>query len=304
MEIHAGRAAPLVEDLARKTGLTPIDLALGVIDIVNAEMERAIRVVSQQRGHDPRAFTMVAFGGASGLHAAAMARHLLIPRVLIPREPGLLCAFGMLDAERIRRRSRTVQKLASEVPAAGIRALAKGLVDEAREDFPGVPMKRLSVEVDLDLRFEGQTHVLTVPFPALFGGASKSQDGRARAGDYQAMFRARYEENYGPPGHDWNVELVAVRVALRQTADRRRAKPRQQRPRGRKPARAQSDQHREMYMESARRRRVPILSRDTLRAGDELKGPAVIAEYSGTTLVPSDFTLRVDAAGNLILVAV
>ena len=151
MEIHAGRAAPLVEDLARKTGLTPIDLALGVIDIVNAEMERAIRVVSQQRGHDPRAFTMVAFGGASGLHAAAMARHLLIPRVLIPREPGLLCAFGMLDAERIRRRSRTVQKLASEVPAAGIRALAKGLVDEAREDFPGVAMKRLSVEVELEM---------------------------------------------------------------------------------------------------------------------------------------------------------
>ena len=135
MAIEPEKAVPLVDRLARQAKLTSIELAQGVITVINAEMERAIRVVSQERGHDPRGFTLVAFGGASGLHAAALARALLMPRVLVPPYPGMMCAWGMLTAERARWRAKTVQKMAEQLPEKKLLRIAAKLESEARKDF-------------------------------------------------------------------------------------------------------------------------------------------------------------------------
>lgn len=289
MTIHPGRADPLIERLACRAGLAPVELARGILEVVNAEMERAIRVVSQQRGHDPRLFTLVAFGGASGLHAAAMARNLLIPRVLVPPEPGILCATGMLDADRIRWRARTVQDLASSCPPGRLRKIAAELRSEALLDFPGIPARRLRTETEIDLRFRGQTHVLTQPFSIASGRS-----------DYEREFRRRYGESFGEARDSWEVEVVTVRVAVRhprtQPQDRRPAAPGARHSSPPSPSLT-----RDMVLEDGPRRRVPVYQRSTLRPGHRIAGPAVIAEYSGTTLCPPDYELTVDSRDNLVL---
>ena len=297
MAIEPEKAVPLVDRLARQAKLTSIELAQGVITVINAEMERAIRVVSQERGHDPRGFTLVAFGGASGLHAAALARALLMPRVLVPPYPGMMCAWGMLTAERARWRAKTVQKIAEELPEKKLLGIAAKLESEARKDFSDTPRSSLRSHMELDLRFRGQTHVVTMGFQESLRGGR----GTFAVGDYASGFRNHYAERFGAVASlDRLVEVVTVRVAVHSrdaarvpgTGIRRRRRRGKPEPRCVRP----------MVLEGTRRAtRVAIYERDVLRPGDQIEGPAAIAEYSGTTLVPGDHKLEVDAAGNLVL---
>ena len=96
MAVHHGQAREAIERLAANLGLDPMATALGILSVVTANMARAIRVISVQRGYDPRDYTLVAFGGAGPLHAAHLARELEIHRILVPRNPGILCAMGLL----------------------------------------------------------------------------------------------------------------------------------------------------------------------------------------------------------------
>lgn len=275
--------------LASGRGLKSVEeLAAGILAVANAVMERAIRVISIERGHDPREFTLVAFGGAGGLHACALAEALAIPRVLVPKFPGALSALGILCSDVVRDYSRTVLLPASGAEGQAtrarlereFRALERGARTELkREGFPP-PAQRLLRQ--LDLRYRGQAYELTLPYRRDFGR------------DFHRAHQRRY--GYADPARA--VEVVNVR--LRAVGVTR--KPVQRRgpsagPRSPAPAWLKKTP---VYF-NGRLLQTDFYVRERLRPGNRIVGPAVIAEYSATTLLPSGWQLRVDAGENLLL---
>ncbi|MBI3760348.1 MAG: hydantoinase/oxoprolinase family protein, partial [Chloroflexi bacterium] len=165
MTLDADRSWGALSRLGSAIGLSPVETARGVIEVVNAHMERALRVISVERGHDPRDFTLVSFGGAGGLHAADLARRLGIPRVLIPPLAATLSAFGMLAADVIKDYSQTVM-LPGDTPLEALAARLSPLAERGMAEVmaEGVARDDIVVEQFLDIRYRGQSYELTVPF--------------------------------------------------------------------------------------------------------------------------------------------
>jgi N-methylhydantoinase A len=189
VELDAGAAQRAVGRLAEALGLDPRACAEGIVRVANAEMVRALRVMTVERGVDPRRFALLAFGGAGPLHAAAIADELGMTRILVPRASGVLSALGLAAADRRADAQRTV--LHQEEPDV------EGLADEVRATLGGEP----ELEAAWDLRYRGQSHELTVR------GAERA--------DLRERFEALHEERYGHRDPDGEVELVTVRVTGR-----------------------------------------------------------------------------------------
>ena len=196
LDVSAARQA--VADLAAPMNLSLGEAARGVIALANANIERAVRRVSVARGHDPRKFTLVAFGGAGPLHACEVAARLDIPRVLIPRAPGVLCALGLLVADVTRDYSRSLLGV-NTLP----QALLDDLLSQAREDLTreGIASSEMILMPLIDARYRGQAYELTIPFA----------EGDTE-GDITATFHAAHEQAYGHALMGREVELVNLRV--------------------------------------------------------------------------------------------
>ncbi|NPB06104.1 MAG: hydantoinase/oxoprolinase family protein [Aquificae bacterium] len=267
--------------LARKLGLTPYEVAEGIVRVVNANMERALKRVSVERGYDPSQFTLVSFGGAGGLHAAQLAERLRIRRVLVPAHAGLLSALGMLRADALREASRTV--LLTEPGAASLepvfRELERKLLDEMAAE--GFGKEEVQLERLVDARFKGQSYELTLPFSP----------------DYPERFAELHERLYGYR-HDAPVELVNLRVRARAS---RPKPPLPSLPKGGKspPPGALLKQKRVFFEGSFLE--LPVYDRGKLLAGNELPSPCLVVEYDSTTFVPPGWSVKVDALGNLLL---
>jgi N-methylhydantoinase A len=247
-------------------------------------MAAALRVISVERGYDPRAFTLLTFGGSGPLHALELARQLSIPCVLVPENPGLLSALGALVSDDVQDFSRTVM-LPSE--AADARSLARayrklellGAAALAREGFSRA---RIRLERWLDVRYRGQSFEITLPFSRAFA----------------REFHRRHEERYGYADPQRASEIVTLRVRARGLA----AKPAlpRERPGGRDPSAARIGT-KEVWFEGKLCRRTPIYERRLLRAGNELRGPALVFEYSASAALPPGARCRVDRHRNLII---
>jgi N-methylhydantoinase A/oxoprolinase/acetone carboxylase beta subunit len=188
VELDAGAARAAVGRLASELGLDIEDCALGIVRIANTEMVRALRVMTVERGLDPRRFTLLAFGGAGPLHAAEMAAELGITRILIPPASGVLSALGLAAADRRAHVQRTLLLRGDE------------LTDEALQDaIAELRPAGARVEVACDMRYRGQAHELTV------------RDLRS-ADELREGFAALHEERYGYRDDDNDVELVTLRV--------------------------------------------------------------------------------------------
>ncbi len=283
MQLSPDRIPKVLAPLARQARLAPPRLAEGVVSVANANMERAIRVISVERGFDPREFALVAFGGAGGLHACDLARALHFRTVVVPRQPGLLSAFGMLCADSVKDFSRTILTPHDRFTAAARRSAFAPLERTAREAMvrEGFLPKAVSLERLLDMRYVGQAYELSVP-----------------AGPRAAAhFHAAHERRYGHADPSRPVEVVTVRVRVRG-----RVRP----PRVRKlpvrtqPIRTARVGEQRMWFDGRARAGV-VYERDRLQPGHRFPGPAIVAEMSATTVVPPDFTCRVDAYGNLLL---
>ena len=287
--LDAARARRALENVLRAERNGPSTLeefAQGIVDVTNAAMEKAIRVISIERGHDPRDYTLVAFGGAGGLHACELAAALRLPRVLVPRLPGGLSALGILRADVVKEYVRTVQLSGLSRPHLSKRLNAEfaeiegvGVRELAREGFR--ERARLRVQRFLDCRYAGQGYELTVP----------------AAGDFLAAFHRLHERRYGHLDVSRTVEVVNVRVRLAGLTP----KPRLERVRrgGNSPAAAIAELRR--LFAGGRWREAAFYDRAQLRAGHRLRGPAVISEYGATTYLPPGWHGGVDAGGNLIL---
>ncbi|HEV3219738.1 MAG TPA: hydantoinase/oxoprolinase family protein [Candidatus Acidoferrales bacterium] len=282
--LHAQRARDWMER-SRGQMRTAEQFAQGIVDVANAVMEKAIRVISVERGHDPRDYTLVAFGGAGGLHACDLAGALRIPRVLVPRYPGGLSALGILRADVIHDYSRTIQTIVATV-AATRRALAsdfKKLEAAGRRVLAqeGFNAGRIRIERLLDMRYVGQAYELTVP----------------EAGDFLGAFHRAHERRYGYSDPARQAEVVNIRaraigVTAKPDLDRLPSK-------GKKSGAAITETRQAFF--NGRKFVTKIYDRAELTAGASFKGPAIITEYSATTVLPPGWSGSVDGWGNLNL---
>jgi N-methylhydantoinase A len=254
--------------------------AEGVIRVVNANMERALRVVSVERGYDPRQFALVAFGGAGGLHACELAQSLGIPRVIIPAMPGALSAFGILTSDIIKDYSQTVvMELGPNPRLTSLNGKFKALENLAQRDFQEDGWRgKVRLERSADLRYRGQGFELNVPF------------GKSLLSDFHQQHQFRYGYHHA----DRVVELVTLRVRARLISPKPRAV---RAPTSRETVKTEKGR---VWL-SGKSIPATIYDREQMAAGKKLKGPAVVTEYSATTVVPTGSTFYLDRAANLIV---
>jgi N-methylhydantoinase A len=244
-------------------------------------MERALRVVSIERGHDPRNFALAAFGGAGGLHACDLAQALGIPQVIVPVMPGALSAYGILVSDVVKDYSRTlVWSMGPKPSLAPIRQQFAALEQRAKREFRDEGWGgRLHFERSADLRYRGQGFELNIAFsPNLVN-------------EFHHEHHFRY--GYSHPGRE--IELVTLRLRARIRA---RREPATLVSKGSSSA-VKMEKRRVWF--AGRSVATSLYERAGLRAGERLRGPAIIAEYSATTFVPSGSTFHADTAGNLLI---
>jgi N-methylhydantoinase A len=265
--------------------------AQGIIAVANAVMEKAIRVISIERGHDPRDYTLIAFGGAGGLHACDLAAALEMCGVLIPVFPGGLSALGILQANVVKELSQTVLLPADEIlkESQQLQTIVKRLEAQARSVLgtEGFPRDQMRFQHTLDMRYLGQAYELNIPVSPL------GSTGR----DVIFAFHRAHEMRYGYHHKTKKVEIVNVRCRAIGITD----KPPSQKlaPRSRTvPLVPEQTMELTFY---DRTRKTAFYRRDNLRAGDVFSGAAIVAEYSATTLIPPEWSARVDTYGQLLL---
>ena len=261
--------------------------AQGIVDVANAVMEKAIRVISVERGHDQRDYALVAFGGAGGLHACDLAAALRIPRVLIPRLPGGLSPLGILRAHVVHDYSRTVRlNVLSVIETRRVLSSEfKKLETHGRSVLQreGFTSRRIRKERLLDMRYIGQAYELTVP----------------ESGDFLLAFHKAHERRYGYSDTARATEVVNVRARLVGATDQ----PQLDRPRSsRRRTSANVETRRALF--ASRVFQTRVYDRAGLAPGEKFMGPAIISEYSATTVVPPGWRGNVDTWGNLILTQV
>jgi N-methylhydantoinase A len=288
MLIDSGRArtvlSRLADELSRFAGerVTPERAALGVIQVANANMEGALRVVSVERGQDPRLFTLVSFGGAGGLHVCELALSLRVPRVVIPRSPGTLSALGVLLGDVVKDYSRTVMMKTSGLDKRAIERRFAELEREATSDLKreGFDKTRTRLARSAAMRYVGQSFEIDVVWGNRF----------------ESAFHAAHRERYGYADSSRPTEIVSLRVRATGITH----KPRLRRQSSGHSRRAEPLRIDRVYL-TARATPVPVYAREDLAAGARLIGPAIITEYSSTTLVPPRHRVRVDPWLNLLI---
>ena len=282
MRLDLAAAEQAVEGIAGQLRIGLHEAAAGIIRIANEHMARALRVMSVQRGVDPRQMTLASFGGAGGLHVCALAETLGMHQAMVPVHAGVLSALGMLTAPRGRQLSRTHQGLLAEITVAQIEAqLAQLLRDGERSLIQeGVDPASISARPSVDLRYLGQSYTLTVPWQATHGCADSIE-----------AFHLAHQERYG---HrlELPVELVNLRLRLQG--------PQPQLPLAQltSEGNAAPAGYSSLYgIDDA----VPVWSRVELAPGQSLEGPALITEQVSTTYLAPGWQCQVDPYGNLML---
>jgi len=297
LDLEAAQAAcaAFLKDQARRLPArllprTPLDLARGIVAVANATMERALRVISVERGHDPRDFALVSFGGAGGLHAADLARALGMTRVIVPPNPGAFSALGVLLSDVVKDLSQSVlmpvpghargQAFLLTLARRFARLEGAGRAQFRAEGFKGP----IEAARRLDLRYAGQSFELGVPF---------------RPG-FREAFQREHERAYGYAQPGRRLEIVNLRLRLTIRTPKPDAGSVRAAPPRRHPPRDALLQRKSVWF-GGRALDTALYDRARLPPGSTLAGPAVVVEYSSTTVVPPDYAARVDSETNLIL---
>jgi len=297
MPIDRELSLQAVGRLAEQLGLGVMETADGILDIVTANMAKAIRVISVQRGHDPRDYSLVAFGGAGPVHAARLAQELGMPRVLVPLTPGVLCALGLLMTDLRTDFSATrIQSLTDTRPELldMLETTFEGLSAQAEEWFEreGIARDKRLRRRSVDLRYTGQNYEIDVELP----------DGRINAESLAALVRGfedAHRRLYGFVADGEAIEMVTYRLAANGVVEKARLKAHE--PAGTDASVAITGS-RDVWMAGAGGFvDTPLYDRALLRPGHTFKGPAIVDQLDTTTVVPPDMTVSVDAYLNLIL---
>ncbi len=290
MTLHENAARAAVSTLAEQVELSLDAMALGVIDIANVNIDRAVRRVSIARGYDPRAFMLVAFGGAGPLHACEVAESLQMTRVLIPRYPGVLCALGLLVADVMLDYSRAVLQPVDGGTPGYLSQLVEDMTVQARAELTqeGIAGPQIRFTPLLDMRYAGQAYELTIP-------ADFSQDQTAEA--LAAAFHEQHFASYGHAIPGWEVQVVNVRLEATGIV----AKPAilVEPVVANEGANALLGQKQAVYRGGAGM--IALYDRERLLPGARFSGPAILFQLDATTFLPPGWSARVDGYRNLIL---
>jgi N-methylhydantoinase A len=284
MRLQPERLERYFRRMSREAALSPVELAEGVLAVANAAMEKAVRVISVEKGYDPREFALFSFGGAGGMHAPFLARLLNIPRVLIPQNPGILSAMGVLMADVLKDYSSTVMKNQLDATGEELSQLFSALEEKGIDDLlaEGIPQENVRLERYLDMRYEGQSYEIIVPFTA----------------EYVEDFHGLHETTYGYRNEGKIVEIVNLRLRARGVPDK---------PGFQKMEKTQEQPPREAFLGERqvvfdqKGLSTQVIARERLQSGNRISGPAILVEYSSTAVIPPFAEASVDEYGNVIL---
>jgi N-methylhydantoinase A len=271
--------------IAGPLGLSVPEAAARIVEVVNANMAQALRIVSVERGHDPREFSLMAFGGAGPVHAVALAEELQIPEVIVPPTPGAFSALGLVASDVKRDWSRTLYADLADVAPSRVGRMIAEMEQEGRAMLGAahVPRERQVLLRQADVRYRRQAYELTVPL-------ADGEITRATLDDLAAAFHARHEQTYGHANRAEQVQLVNLRLtALGRQPELLLAQ------RG-DPA-AERVRNRQVWFAGSGCAPVPVYWRDGLMPGVEIAGPAIIEAMDSTTAVPPGWEARVDELG-------
>ncbi|MGQ9599265.1 MAG: hydantoinase/oxoprolinase family protein [Anaerolineae bacterium] len=293
MEIDPGRAHAAIRRIADYYGISVDEAALGIIKIVNTNMSALLQSVTIKRGYDPREFALVAFGGAGPLHAAAIAQELNIPTIIVPMNSGTFSAWGMLMADLRHDFALTHIRPMEEVQVEEVQAMFRDLEARLAEIFrqENVADSDISVTHELDLRYLGQEHTLSVTVPRNFTEADKTLATKA----FDELHYAIYGHN-APEEPKVMVSLKAIGIG-KVKKPTLKAIPKG----GPTPEPEALTGQRRVYRGNGHYEPFAIFRRERLLASNVIAGPAVIEEATATTVVERDQACTVDTYGNLIL---
>lgn len=289
LDEEAARVA-IDADVGRPLGLSVERAALGILEVADAAMERAIRVVTVERGRDPRSYALLAFGGGGPLHGVSIARRLGIARVVVPRAAGVLSAFGLLVASAGHDYSRGFVARLSTLDEAKAGAILDDLLERGTRTLrsEGVSDEAMRFRFAADVRYVGQSHELTVPLVKGPRGVCGAALRRA--------FEQAHEARYGHVAEDEDAELVALRLraegpALAPETGCRAANVTD----------AVVDRPHRLWLDPSGPVVGRLCARSALSIGAVFTGPLVVAGDDATILVPSGATGRMDDDGNLVI---
>ncbi len=283
MALDLDRTRALAKALAVKLNLTERALAEGIVRIANSNMERAIRTVSVQRGHDPRDFALLAFGGAGGLHACALAHSLDITTVLIPEHSGVLSALGMLLADVSKDYSASILKPTSAITEAELQHALGPLTERAYADLgaEGFNVIDMLLEPSLDMRYRGQAYEIAIPFTP----------------DYPEAFHRAHAKLYGYANPARPTEIVQLRLKATGRTD----KPALVQLHGPiEPIPAPEPTSLRQTIFGKRTLPTPLFRRDQLAPGHHGEGSTLLISGQSTNVIPPRWSWMIDAAGTLV----
>ncbi len=283
MELFPEKSKMLIGEFAKNLKLESQELAQGILKVANINMEKAVRVISVEKGYDPSKFTLVSFGGAGSMHAIYIAKALKIKRVMIPQNPGLLSALGLIVADFIRDYSSTIMFDIKEISDNTLESVFNLLEKRALEDLIDIKEKAENIFIEryLSMRYKGQSHELMIQF---------------KHENIRKTFEDKYKRLYGYTIKDGDIEIVNARLRIIAYTKKPEMKtyPRYD---------TTKDAlifYRKVCFEEGQLK-TPIYDRGKLNHGSYFEGPAIVVEYSSTTVVPPGYKVFVDKYRNLIV---
>ncbi len=289
MKIFPEKSHVAITDLATKMKKPFMETAEGIITIANANMEKAIRVISIERGFDPRNFALFSFGGAGGMHSVEIANQLSMKKVIIPKNAGVLSSIGLLLADSIKDYSASVLRPTDEVKTSELKRLfqaleRKGILDMRKEGFD---KKNLTTSLALDLRYSGQSYEISVP-------TSKVDIDKST---YISKFHRAHQKLYSYHHPDRTVEIVNIRLKI--VGPSKKIKLKKFALEGLGPQKAFMKEQ-DLFFHGAKYT-AAVYDRLALAPGNVIHGPALVLDYESTTFLPPSHTLKVDTFLNLII---
>ena len=279
------------EKIADPLGLSPIEAAAGIVRVVNANMVRGIRVVSVEKGYDPREFALVPFGGAGPVHGVEMAEELGMTEVIVPKNPGVTSAIGMLAADVRHDYVRTNVQDSAAMTARELGRLVENLETQARNDLAeeGFEKKDMELHRVLDMRYRGQAYEIPIDIPG--GEIAKDHITKARED-----FHKLHEWSYGYKRPEQIVEIVNARLTalgklpsvkfVESEADRKHV--------------VAPIETRDVFLRDGFAP-CPVYRREDFVPGMTFQGPAVVEQLDATTVIFPEQKVRVDSFGNIII---
>lgn len=295
MKIYPQLSEEAIErEICRKIKLQLTQAAAGIIKIANSAMAKILRIVSLERGHDPRDFVLMCFGGAGPMHGCALAEELKITKIVVPDNPGLFSAYGLLAADFRNNLKKAIMKLTGKVDVKKVEAIFGKLKREGAKllENQRVPKADMQFIRQMDLRYFGQSYELTVPTSKPFTAQVLHKTVES--------FHKKHRTIYGYAVKEEPVELVNVKLISVGMVDKPKLEERTLHPP--KPVKKALIGRRKVFFEQNKGYiDSPIYQRKRLKPGNRIEGPAVIEQYDATTVVNPRWTASVDRIGNLVL---